>query len=241
MKPNRRLTVAALAAIVMIVTGPAGRNSADGEAKTATAPALTVGAGGVLLRNGKPYRAFGVNYFNAFLRTLVDHKDTSYRRGFAELAKRDIPQGTMIQKNDLAKAKAYERDVSVRGHVVLAEDAKLILGRRTMFQIDRGEAIFWSDIEGARRSGLGLASRIQPGLRAISLAVGGAAAVSGMVEPNDHVDVLGTFSFPSKSLPDEMETVTLTVLQDVTVLATGTRMAGKLPVAGLTQTSHCPV
>ena len=66
---------------------------------------------------------------------------------------------------------------------------------------------------------------IQPGLRAVSIAVSGANSVSGMVEPNDRVDVLGTYSFPSKTSAGEMETVTLTLLQDVTVLATGQNLA----------------
>jgi pilus assembly protein CpaB len=51
--------------------------------------------------------------------------------------------------------------------------------------------------------------------------------VSGMVEPNDHIDVLGTFTLPS-TVPGEMESVTLTVLQDVTVLATGQQLARQL-------------
>jgi len=46
-----------------------------------------------------------------------------------------------------------------------------------------------------------------------------------MVQPNDHVDVLGTFSFPSKEVLGEMELVTLTILQDVLVLATGKETA----------------
>ena len=49
--------------------------------------------------------------------------------------------------------------------------------------------------------------------------------VSGLVKPNDHVDILGTFTFPSRTNPSQMESVTLTLLQDVTVLATGTNLA----------------
>jgi len=52
---------------------------------------LTTGEDGTLLKDGKPCRAFGVNYFDAFIRTLADPDDTTYRRGFAELARRDIP------------------------------------------------------------------------------------------------------------------------------------------------------
>ena len=61
-------------------------------------------------------------------------------------------------------------------------------------------------------------------MRAVSIPVSGAAGVSGMVRPNDCVDVLGSFVLPSSTGstdPSEMEMVTLTVLQNVTVLAIG--------------------
>lgn len=45
--------------------------------------------GGVRL-GGKPLRALGVNYFNAFIRTLKDGNDTSYDAGFRILAARHI-------------------------------------------------------------------------------------------------------------------------------------------------------
>lgn len=57
-------------------------------------------------------------------------------------------------------------------------------------------------------------------MRAVSINVSGAASVSGMVKPNDHIDVLGTFTFPNAK-NGELELVTLTILQNVTVLATG--------------------
>jgi len=52
---------------------------------------LRVGPRGVLLRDGKPFHAIGVNYFGCFARTLRDPADRSYEQGFAELARRGIP------------------------------------------------------------------------------------------------------------------------------------------------------
>lgn len=52
---------------------------------------IQVSSNGVILSEGKPYRAVGVNYFDAFLRRLRNPDDTGYRQGFAELAKRGIP------------------------------------------------------------------------------------------------------------------------------------------------------
>lgn len=45
---------------------------------------------GVLLREGKPYRGIGVNYFNAFGRVLASPTNTTYRAGFATLHERNI-------------------------------------------------------------------------------------------------------------------------------------------------------
>jgi len=56
------------------------------------APAgLTVSADGQLLLRGTPFRGIGVNYFDAFYRTLKDPEDTGYRAGFAELKRLGIP------------------------------------------------------------------------------------------------------------------------------------------------------
>jgi len=54
-------------------------------------PGLTVDAAGTLRRDGKPYRGIGVNYFDAFARTLADPRDTSYDAGFQTLEEADIP------------------------------------------------------------------------------------------------------------------------------------------------------
>ena len=143
------------------------------------------------------------------------------------VASRDIPEGVAITKEDMASLRILEQEVKAAGSAVLAEDATLLLGRKTLFHINHKEPIYWRFIEGGQRAARGLAYSIKPGMRAISLNVSGAAAVSSMIQPNDRVDVLGTFTLPSKELPDEVETVTLTVLQDVTVLATGQRLANQ--------------
>lgn len=130
-----------------------------------------------------------------------------------------VPAGTVLTQKDLALDNVFES--AAGSHAVLRDDANAILGKKTVFPLQRGEVVSWSFIEGGAPAFGGLSSQITPGLRAVSLSVGGAQAVSGMVRPSDRIDVLGTFAFPSKAQPDVMENVTLTILQDVTVLATG--------------------
>ena len=56
----------------------------------AVAP-LTVGEGLTVLRDGRPYRAIGVNYFDCFLRFLREEEDTAFEAGFATLERYRIP------------------------------------------------------------------------------------------------------------------------------------------------------
>lgn len=172
----------------------------------------------------------------AFFLTLkyTRDKDVAYRQkieAFKQgverisvmVAKHDIPGGTIIRATDITPDKVFK--INVGDRAVAFEDGKMLLNRKLLFPVKKGSPIFWSDIEGGDATSGGLASIVNSKMRAISLSVGGAAAVSGMVNPNDRVDVLGTFSFPSKTVAGEMETVTLTILQDVTILATGQNIA----------------
>lgn len=170
-------------------------------------------------------------------RAWLKGKEAEYDRRHAELvgkatkikvvaAGRNLPKGTVLQVADLGYLSVFES--AVRGHAVLPEDYMRIVGRKLEHTVERGAAIFWSDIEGGQTGYKGLAHDIQDGMRAVSISVSGASAVSGMVRPNDTVDVLGTFVFDASDTPDASELVTLTVLQNVTVLATGSDTAKTL-------------
>ncbi len=163
-------------------------------------------------------------------RAWLRSRDAEYRRLHNELigratriqvvaAARTLPKGTQLEVGDLGTISVFES--AVRGHAVLPDDYMRIVGRKLEHTVERNSPIFWSDIEGGQTGFQGLAYDIQPRMRAVSIAVSGAAAVSGMVRPNDTVDVLGTFVFDAADRADTSELVTLTVLQNVTVLATG--------------------
>ncbi|MGO9108700.1 MAG: cellulase family glycosylhydrolase [Thermoguttaceae bacterium] len=76
-----------LAALTLVGLGPL---MAAGETNERKLLGLTV-VDGVLLRDGKPYRAIGANYFDLFARVLRNPNDTSYRKGLARLAQAGIP------------------------------------------------------------------------------------------------------------------------------------------------------
>ncbi len=137
----------------------------------------------------------------------------------------DLPAGSILKESDIGRLLIYESAVGSRAILPDRESLQQIIGRKLLFSIPRNAPIQWSDVDVPFRGESGLAEMVNNGMRAISISVDTVSSVSGMIKPNDRVDVLGTFSFPSPSLTGGVETVTLIVLQDVTVLATGQQTA----------------
>ena len=133
----------------------------------------------------------------------------------------DVPGGTKLEMKHLGTRKVPAS--GLRGQALTEQHANEIVGRKLISGHSQFELVFWSDIEGGNPTGSGLATDIRKKMRAVSINATGAAAVSGMVKPNDHVDVIGTFSFPKPGDGDKQvqELVTCTMLQNVLVLATG--------------------
>jgi len=185
-------------------------------------------------------------------RTYLTTKDTEYQRLRSEFDKRhgtidvlcfgkDMPSGTVIQKAEL-----FERTVpasGVRGQALTRANIPDIVGRKLVTSRNAKEVLFWSDIEGGNPLRGGLADDIHRKMRAVSINASGAAAVSGMVKPNDHVDVIGTFTFPKKGPDGKMmqDLVTCTILQNVLVLATGKETAKSAPALSFGGSSYSTV
>ncbi len=138
---------------------------------------------------------------------------------------RDTPEGTVLARSDLGVRVVPA--MGMRGQALEESDSSDVIGRRTLIAHSKGEIVFWSDIEGGSPAAKGLSADIRRQMRAISINVSGSAAVSGMVKPNDHVDVIGTFNFLSgeKTNGEKEDLVTCTILQNVLVLATGRETA----------------
>ena len=149
--------------------------------------------------------------------------ERTYRKVEVLVAARPLPAGSVLTRDSIGKIAVFERQL--RSDAIRVDDYPSILGRKIVNRLDTGAPFFWGDIEGGAPGSGGFAQDIKPGCRALSINVAGAAAVSGMVRPNDRIDVIGTFSFPSHEHPGELELVTFTIIQDVTVLATGTETA----------------
>ena len=192
--------------------------------------------------------AVAAELFAAFLtRQYMVGKDREVQRELARIAKRyrkisvitvthDLPAGSVIQTSDIGAIDVVE--TQMRSDRILSEDWSMVVGRKAMHRLEAGAPVFWTDIEGGAPGGGRLSQDVKATMRALSINVSGAAAVSGMVRPNDHVDVIGTFTFPSKDKQDEDELVTFTVVQDVTVLATGSETSKSRQDGGSARSSN---
>ncbi len=143
-------------------------------------------------------------------------------RVLAVVAARDLAAGTVLRREDLGTKTVFKD--AVLGQAVLPDEVGSILGKSLKFPVKRFEPLVWTYVDAPERQRFGLAPMIKTGMRALSLSIGGDAAVSGLVAPNDRVDILGTFTMPSRRQAGQMESVTFTLLQDVSVLATGQRL-----------------
>lgn len=76
-------------------------------------PRLRTGTDGTILLDGRPWRGIGVNFFDAFIRTLRDSSDTSFVHGFRVLDSLGIPFARLsmcgFNEKDM---RLYEQDKS---------------------------------------------------------------------------------------------------------------------------------
>ncbi len=155
-----------------------------------------------------------------------------YRRVDVVVTTKDLAPGTTLAIDDLRIMAVPENALSTQTIRATPDIGVRLAGRALAMRVEARRPLQWSDIEGGSPEATGLADQVKRNMRAISVSVNGAASGSNMVRPADHGDGLGTFSLPSKTVQGATETVTLTLLQDVLVLATGQQTAQSLSEGG---------
>lgn len=129
------------------------------------------------------------------------------------VAAEDVEEGEEMRGRQMVVAEMPGRFVS--GSMVRPAHAETIAGQRVVVPLRKGDPILWSHFRSAAEEGR-LSERILQRTRAVTVNVTEKSSVGGFVQPNDHVDVLATFRDPSSQ-----EMVTVTLLHNVIVLATG--------------------
>jgi pilus assembly protein CpaB len=145
-------------------------------------------------------------------------------------AARDIPAGTPLTQDKVTSEKVPQRFLPP--NPVLKEEFDIYAGTAVAGHIEEGAMILTSDFAVSEVSS-SLAGKIPTSERAMSVPVDSISGVSGLLRPGDRVDVLGTFPVGSKDQVikeagggQSVGYVTMTLLQNVTLLAVGQEISG---------------
>jgi pilus assembly protein CpaB len=132
-------------------------------------------------------------------------------------AKVDIPEGAELDAEMIAVKEIPTRFVT-ESFIKVDEESSLKqespVGQRVMVPLKAGDPILVSHFAAAREADF--STMINPKGRAVTIDVQEKNAVGLWVRPNDHVDVIGSFRDPESQAQK-----TVTLLQNVVVLATG--------------------
>lgn len=148
-------------------------------------------------------------------------KEADVKRGWnlvpVVVAGTDMQEGTVVAYEMVSQRFVPEQFVT--SSVVKPESVTYIVNQKVIVPVQKGDPLLWTQFE-TTRAAEKLSTKVQKRARAITVELGKAETVGGWVRPNDHVDIVGSFKNPK-----DQETMTLTLLQNVVVLATG-KMTG---------------
>ena len=134
------------------------------------------------------------------------------------VARENISKGTPAEKSLIAFRKIPAKFLP--GEAVLLKDYELILGQQFKMNIKKGAPILWLHFESEREKLLSY--RIPDKKRAITIGVDELTGVGGMISPCDFVDILFTCIYSGEGI-DTSRVITITLLQDVSVISAGHR------------------
>ncbi|ATB40599.1 heat-shock protein 22.5 (Hsp22.5) [Cystobacter fuscus] len=149
--------------------------------------------------------------------SAIKKKEADVRRGWnlvpVVVATQDLPEGTVITFEMISQRQVPEQFVT--SSVVKPDSANYVVGQKVLVALQTGDPLLWSQFE-TTKAAERLSTKVQKKVRAVTIDSRVTTSVGGWVRPNDHVDVIGTFRDPQTD-----ESVAVTLLQNVIVLATG--------------------
>lgn len=136
------------------------------------------------------------------------------------VARQELKRGEVVSTQTMA-VRAMPREFAPGGAITPARFDE-VAGARVQVAMRPGEPLLQSALTAADAGAI--SSRLQPGVRAMTIAVDEVNSLSGMLQPGDRIDLLLTV----RPLPVQGQLqpeFTRTVIQDVPVLATGRQRA----------------
>lgn len=154
-----------------------------------------------------------------------------YRNPFQVIvAAKDIPEGTVLAQEHLGLLPVPEKFLQPYA----TQNPTQLVGKVTKVPFAEKEQILLNKIRSPdeRPKGSNLSDITPEGKRAVTIVVDPTTGVGGFVRPGDKVDMLWTFKLggaPDKGGKAQDELVTLTLFQDVLVMAVNAQMMGLRP------------
>jgi pilus assembly protein CpaB len=146
------------------------------------------------------------------------------------VAARDLSRSSVLQMDDLATHAFPEPWITA--DAISVEQAHLLLGKQLNVELKAGQLIHFANT--TEKSVAALASRLQPGKRAITIPVDQINSLSGLLSPADVIDLFVTFEHQGKR-------VTSPLLTGVQVLATGRDLSSADGLSASRQTHFATV
>lgn len=131
------------------------------------------------------------------------------------VARQRIPAKTQITAQMLELKEFPAKYINERAAV----DSKEVIGKIAKSDILTGEQVLRDKLAKDKETSDGLSFLLQPGKRAVTIAVNEVSGLAGLVKPGDRVDVLGTFDLQG-AVGQEKSSLTTLLIQNVDVLST---------------------
>jgi len=167
------------------------------------------------------FLAFLMTYgqINAEKKKLYGYSEKVY---VIELRK-DKAAGEEIRDTDIRRAEVERfKNSSVGAREIPWARKSDVIGRKLESSLPAGTKLQDTDLK-PLDTRQGFTALVTPGYRAVSIPVDNVSSVSNLVRQNNTVDIIGTFRFPTLKGDASLDTVTMTILQNVKVLAVGSR------------------
>jgi pilus assembly protein CpaB len=163
--------------------------------------------------------AISVYYFATSLQQKTQVQDVE--TGYAVVVLTDIPQNTMITE-EMVIVKEFSLDAV---HPMAITSAEEVVGMIARYPLLVGEQILLSKIGEKGSEAEKLSYTLEPGQRAISIAVDEVAGIAGYISSGDYVDVVATIIIKGE-LGEPSKPVSTLFVENLLVLETGMKQTG---------------
>lgn len=172
--------------------------------------------------------AMGLVYL-AFQQQAEKHQKLIKNQVNVVKAAQTIPAGTPLKKKQVTVDEVPEKFLPQ--NVLREKDIEVYLDQPVKNEVKQDSMLVTGDFA-VKTTARNLAAKVPEDERAMSMSVDSVSGVSGLLQPGDRVDIIGTFpvggqkqSVPGVQGGESTGYVTMTLLQNVTLLATGQKLS----------------